>query len=116
MKRGILFLALVFSVSIYAQNQEPVFEKEADLVKATYFHENGEIAQTGCFLNEKLHGEWEMFNEEGVKISTGEYLEGKKTGKWFFWKGKELKEVDFVDSRIVSVTKWDNSKPMVLNK
>ncbi|NJB71693.1 antitoxin component YwqK of YwqJK toxin-antitoxin module [Saonia flava] len=117
MKKAILFLAVIFSIStIYAQGEKPTFKKEGDLVKATYFHGNGEVAQMGYFLNGELHGEWKMFNEEGLKISSGEYLNGKKTGKWFFWKGEELQEVDFVDSRIVNVTKWNNSEPVVLNK
>mgnify|MGYP003668792394 FL=1 len=56
-----------------------------------------------------------MFDEAGQKIASGEYLNGKKTGKWFFWKGEELKEVDFEDSRIVSVIQRDAKGAIVAN-
>lgn len=116
MKRTILILALILSVSINAQKQNPIFEKDGDLVKGTYFHDNGEIAQTGHFLNKELHGEWKMYDVDGKKIATGKYSHGEKSGKWFFWKNKELKEVDFVDSRIVSVTKWNNTATLAQSK
>ena len=43
-------------------------------------------------------------------------MKGKKTGKWFFWQNESLNEVDFQNSKIVSVTKWDNKNPVVVNK
>jgi len=108
-----LFLAMMLTVALSAQ--EPTYTKDGNKVIATYFHENGNIAQTGEFLKGKLHGEWNMFNEAGAKIASGEYLNGKKTGKWFFWKGEELKEVDFEDSRIVSVTNYESKEGIVKN-
>ncbi|TMU54862.1 toxin-antitoxin system YwqK family antitoxin [Flagellimonas algicola] len=110
MKKAIFFLAVMFSVGMYSQNIEPTMEKVGDMVKATYFHENGEIAQTGYFLNEKLHGQWFMYNLEGKKIASGKYVDGKKSGKWFFWKDEILKEVDFVENRIVHVKNWNQSE------
>lgn len=116
MKNIIIAIALVCSIGLSAQNNEPTFEKKGEMVKATYFHENGEIAQVGHFLEGKLHGEWKMYNAVGKKIAMGEYVKGQKTGKWFFWQDEELKEVDYQDSRIVSVTRWDNANPVVVNK
>ncbi|MGB5819072.1 MAG: nicotinic acid mononucleotide adenyltransferase [Saonia sp.] len=116
MKTITILLALVFSSAIYAQDHKPTFEKEGNLVKATYFHEDGMVAQTGYFLNGKLHGEWKMYNKEGEKIALGKYAEGKRTGKWFFWQGEALQEVDYEDSKIAHLVERNNSKPVVVNK
>ena len=80
------------------------------MVQATYFHDNGNIAQTGFLLKGKLHGQWLMYNTAGKKIASGKYVEGKKAGKWFFWEGEILKEVDYADNRIVNVKKWNKSE------
>lgn len=116
MKSVTVVLALIFSVVLTAQNVQPEFEKDGDMVKGTYFHENGEVAQTGFFLDGKLHGEWKMFDTAGNKIAMGEYLEGKKAGKWFFWEEKELKEVDYNNNKIANVTIWNNEKSLAVNK
>ncbi|NKI26677.1 nicotinic acid mononucleotide adenyltransferase [Arenibacter sp. 6A1] len=114
MKAITLIFAFIFSIAINAQEVKPVFEKEGKLVKATYFHENGQIAQVGHFLNSKLHGEWNMYNEKGEKLAAGKYEKGTKTGKWFFWDQKVLREVDFNANAISSITEWDKN-PVVYN-
>ncbi|QLE01295.1 nicotinic acid mononucleotide adenyltransferase [Galbibacter sp. BG1] len=115
MKNTILIFAMLFSFVMVAQNgeQKPKLEKEGDMVKATYFHENGEIAQTGYYLDGKLHGEWKAYDETGKKIALAEYKNGEKTGKWFFWDNKSLNEVNYEDSRITGVTTWTNANPVV---
>ena len=110
MKKAVFFLAMMFSVCIYAQNTEPTVEKVGKMVKATYFHDNGEIAQTGYLMNGKLHGQWFMYNTDGEKIASGKYIEGKKSGKWFFWEDEILKEVDYHANRIVNVKNWNQSE------
>lgn len=111
MKKVILVLAVIFSVSMFAQEVKPKFEKvEGDLVKATYFHDNGEIAQTGFLFKGKLHGDWFMYDLEGKKIASGSYENGERAGKWFFWNEAILKEVDFVDNRIKYVKNWNQSE------
>ncbi len=116
MKKIVFVLAMLFAVSISAQTIKPKFEKEGKQVKATYFHDNGEVAQTGYLLNGELHGQWYMYNVEGKKIATGRYQNGKRTGKWFFWKGDILKEVDFQDNRIAYVKNWNQSEVVSVNK
>ena len=85
MKKAVFLLAVMFTVGISAQDIKPTFEKDGKMIKATYFHDNGEIAQTGFLLEGKLHGDWVMFDNEGKKIATGQYMNGRKSGKWFFW-------------------------------
>jgi len=116
MKTVILFLALIFSFAVNAQEIKPNFEKEGNLVKATYFHANGEVAQTGYFLKGKLHGEWVMYNEEGQKMVAGSYTNGLKNGKWVYNEGEELREVAFINNRIESVVKKENPDAVVYTK
>lgn len=116
MKKAIVLIAIIFSVQTYAQDIKPTFEKEGKMVKATYFHENGEIAQTGFLLNGKLQGQWSMYNTAGKKIVSGKYNNGKRSGKWFFWKGDILKEVDFQDNRIAYVKEWNTSQVVSADK
>lgn len=115
MKSLVFTLALMFSVALYAQENKPSFEKAGDMVKATYFHDNGTVAQEGYYLNDKLHDQWKMFDEGGNKIAMGQYHMGKRTGKWFFWNEKGIKEVHFVDNKVVNVVEHNSSKSIVVN-
>ncbi len=111
MKKAVWILGLLFSFYMYPQNNtDPTLEKVGKMVKATYFHDNGEIAQTGFLKKGKLHGLWLMYDVNGKKIASGKYDLGKRTGKWFFWQGQSLKEVDFVDNKIVNVKNWNESE------
>ena len=116
----IVTLLLVFCVGFtFAQDKKnPKVEQKGDLTFVTYYHENGKIEQTGLFNEEgKLHGEWTSYDLEGNKVTVGTYDSGKKVGKWFFWEGDTLKEVDYIDSKIVSVNKWNNkTKVAISNK
>ena len=116
MKKAILLIALVFSAYTYAQDIKPTFEKVGKMVKATYFYENGEIAQTGYLLNGKLHGQWYMYATDGKKIVSGKYENGMRSGKWLFWKDDILKEVDFEDNKIALVKDWNNAEVVSVNR
>ena len=116
MKNVFLMGLFMMGLSLAAQTTKPSYEKEGDLVKATFFHDNGEVAQTGFYLGTKLHGEWKMFNKQGNKIAMGTYKLGAKSGKWFFWEGKELKEVDYISNKIAAIRHWDSKGTVVLNK
>jgi hypothetical protein len=43
MKKTILLGAILFSGLVFAQTAKPVLEQEGNLVKATYYYENGKI-------------------------------------------------------------------------
>lgn len=118
MKKIVILLVMLCVGFTYAQDKiQPKLEKKGDITIATYFHENGKVQQTGAFdTNGKLHGEWTSFDAEGNKVSIGNYEAGKKVGKWFFWEGDSLKEVDYIDSKIVSVNKWDNKTKVAVNR
>ena len=116
MKAVTTLIVCLFATLIYAQEVEPIFQQQGDMVKATYFHDNGVVAQTGFYLDGKPEGEWKMFDNKGNKIAMGQYVSGKKTGKWFFWEGEGLREVDYNDNKIASVIKWTDGESVVLNK
>ncbi len=106
MKKIILIVALLVSGMFFAQEVKPKFEIVDNMVKATYYHDNGQIKQEGFYLDGKLHGKWISYTEAGVKQTIGEYENGAKVGKWFFWNDKSLSEVDFSKSKIDAVKKW----------
>ncbi|MFD2563207.1 toxin-antitoxin system YwqK family antitoxin [Aquimarina rubra] len=116
MKNLLLTLAILFSGVMMAQDVKPTFEKQGDIIKGTYFYENGEIRQQGFYNKEgKLHGEWKSYDMTGKKIAMGQYQNGVKTGKWFFWENEKLSEVNYSDNTIASVTTWSNKSDVVVN-
>ncbi len=106
MKNLIIAGVLLVSGLMSAQEVKPKFEVVDQMVKATYFYDNGQIKQEGTYLDGKLHGKWVSYNEDGSKQTMGEYENGNKTGKWFFWSQTALNEVDFANSRIAEVKRW----------
>lgn len=115
--KKIVFMAMVLlGVSVSAQDVKPNFEKNGDLIKGTYYFENGEVMQEGTYKDGKLHGEWIMYNANGDKTAIGNYTDGVKTGKWFFWKNDELVEVDYSNNQIADVTTWHNSNSIAVTE
>jgi antitoxin component YwqK of YwqJK toxin-antitoxin module len=116
MTRIVLLAALLMIASIgYSQEKvEQKYNKETNLVEATYYYDNGNISQEGTFNTKgKLHGEWTSYNEEGKKIAMGTYENGVRTGTWYFWADGTLKEVEFNDNQIASITEQKNTSGIV---
>ncbi|NRD24382.1 nicotinic acid mononucleotide adenyltransferase [Winogradskyella litoriviva] len=118
MKKIVLVIVMLCVGFTYGQDKtQTKLEKKGDLTIATYYHDNGEVQQKGAFnADGKLQGEWISFDSEGNKVALGTYEAGKKVGKWFFWEGDSLQEVDYIDSRIVTVNKWNNKTKVAVNK
>lgn len=116
--KKILALTILLTVSFtYAQNDivKPKFEKPGDLILATYFHNNGEIAQKGHFnKNNKLEGTWVSFDNTGAKQSIGQYDKGVKVGTWLFWKNDSLREVDYNKNVITNVGEWKSKTHLAI--
>ncbi|MDR6966744.1 antitoxin component YwqK of YwqJK toxin-antitoxin module [Flavobacterium arsenatis] len=105
MKKYMIIGAMLITGITFAQG-EPKHEVVGDIVKSTYYHENGQISQEGFYKNGKVHGQWTSFDKNGKKTAIANYSEGIKTGKWIFWTDKNLSEVDYSDSRVASVKNW----------
>jgi len=106
MKKYIILSAFLFSAVLFAQESKPQLEAVGELVKTTYYFENGKIQQQGFFKNGKLDGVWTSYDANGNKLAVATYNNGEKTGKWFFWTGTNLTEVDYSNSRIAFVRTW----------
>lgn len=105
MKKYMILGALLFSGFIFA-NHPPKHEVAGNLVKSTYYHDNGTISQEGYYKNGKVHGEWVSYSDKGERTAVASYNEGVKTGKWVFWNKATLNEVNYSDSRVASVKTW----------
>ena len=117
MMKKIVFMAMIlFGATVMAQDVKPNFEKNGDVIKGTFFYDNGTIQQEGTYKDGKLHGEWIMYNADGKKTAIGNYTHGEKTGKWFFWKNDRLVEVDYSTNEIASVTNWKSESSLVRNQ
>ena len=106
MKKLMILAVVLFSGALFAQNAKPVLEPFGKKIKATYFHENGQVQQVGYFENGKLEGIWVSYDESGNRIATGEYAQGVKTGKWLFWNDEQLAEVAYSENNVMSVKNW----------
>jgi antitoxin component YwqK of YwqJK toxin-antitoxin module len=99
----------------YAQEKEPTYKAEGDLVKATYYYEDGSVKTQGFFKDKKLTGEWVRFDKAGNKTQLAYYNSGKKIGKWFVWTKSSLKEINYVDNSIASVNVWKPESNLAVN-
>lgn len=116
--KKIITICMLGIVSLgFAQEKQPTFSAEGDLVKATYYYEDGSIKTQGFFKDKKLTGEWVRFDKSGKKVQLAYYNEGEKVGKWFVWADESLKEINYKDNAIASVNVWKNeSKVAFSNK
>ena len=117
MKKILLTLAILVLTAgstVMAQEVKPKFEKEGNLIKGTFYYENGAIKQEGTYKNGKLHGEWISYNQNGEKNAVAKYQDGNKTGKWFFWSNDILTEVDYSNNTIAEVTTYKNTGSLAI--
>ena len=110
MKRIVAILMILSVGFMYAQNDNKTkYEQKGDLVEATIYNDNGNIEQHGFFKDKKLHGTWTYFNTAGEKVSIGTYVNGVKMGKWRFKNDDGVKEVNYVNGKVVKVTKLSDT-------
>jgi antitoxin component YwqK of YwqJK toxin-antitoxin module len=105
MKKFVITLAVfILMVNMsFAQAVEPTFEKQDDLVKATYYYDNGSIKEVGFFKDNKLHDQWISYDQEGKIKVVAFYANGKKDGKWYMVGEEKVKEVTYKSNQIVKV-------------
>ena len=116
MKKLFVTMMLVFSGVVFAQENNAKHEVVDQMVKSTFYHDNGLVQQEGFYKDGKVHGQWVSYDETGKKVAMGQYQDGMKIGKWFFWTGTDLTEVDYSDSRIAQVKKWSQGAIVQVNK
>jgi len=114
MKKFIALLVIVIAANAaFAQECKKTCKKNSyeltdGLIKATLYHDNGAIAQTGYYSEDnKLQGEWISYDVDGNKTAVAQYDKGKKVGTWKFYQGDTMKEVSYLDSRISEIKTWE---------
>jgi antitoxin component YwqK of YwqJK toxin-antitoxin module len=97
MKNLVIIAIAFFTTLAFAQKERTLtLNKETNLIDVVYYHNNGEVSQTGSYTADgKLQGNWISFNEEGKKTVSAKYDNGKKVGKWTYWTNESVKEVDY---------------------
>jgi len=115
--KKLLLLVCLFAISMMqAQDKkQPTYEIDGNLVKATYYHEDGAVEKQGYFKNKKLTGEWTQFDKKGNKITIGYYKNGKKVGKWCVWNNGLLTEINYKDNIIASVNTQKQKTSVAIN-
>lgn len=96
--KNIAIIALVlFTTLTFAQKERTLtLNKETNLIDVVYYHDNGEISQTGVYtVDGKLEGKWLSFDKKGNTIVTAFYKNGKKVGKWIHVVDGVAKEIDY---------------------
>ena len=109
MKNLITLFAIVLTVSMaFAQNaNKNTYYLDGDMIKATIYHDNGTVAQTGYYTaDNKLTGEWVSYDFNGNKTAIAQYNNGEKVGTWYFFTNEDIKEVSYADARIAKVVTW----------
>jgi antitoxin component YwqK of YwqJK toxin-antitoxin module len=106
MKNIITICMLSIATIGFTQEKEPTYKAEGDLVKATYYYEDGSVKTQGFFKDKKITGEWTRFDTDGNKTQLAFYNNGKKVGKWFIWSKDSLKEINYENNSIASVNDW----------
>ncbi|MBL0013970.1 MAG: membrane-binding protein [Flavobacterium sp.] len=104
MKKYMIIGAVLISSMIFAQKGTPKLEVVDNMVKATYYYDNGKIQQEGFFKDGKLEGQWVAYDAQGKKLSVGEYSNGQKVGKWFFYNDAKSSQVDYSNNQVAYVT------------
>ena len=101
MKNILTFILALFTAFAFAQDDNRVltFNKETNLIDVVYYHDNGEVSQTGSYTADgKLEGKWLTFDEKGNKTTVAYYKEGKKVGTWTYWIDGKVKKVDYTNN------------------
>ncbi|MFV0249031.1 MAG: toxin-antitoxin system YwqK family antitoxin [Tenacibaculum sp.] len=112
--KKIILTACVFAFASVQAQVKPKFEKAGELVKVSYFYDNGKIKERGFFKDKKLHGTWFSFDKEGNKIAIAHFKNGKKVGKWLMWYKDGLREIDYQNNSVASVQVWKESTKIAL--
>ena len=116
MKKMIFLACLFIGLVTQAQEKKPLYEAVGDLVKATYYYADGSVESQGFFKDRKLTGQWTKFDEKGNKIAIGYYKKGKKVGTWFQWKGNVLRQINYDNNKIASVSNWKEDTKVAVNE
>jgi antitoxin component YwqK of YwqJK toxin-antitoxin module len=108
--------ASIICTAVSAQEVEPVFAQDGEIIKGTFYYEDGTVSHGGTCKDGKLQGNWISYDTSGEKTAMANYEEGEKAGKWYFWSADKLTEVDYSQNRIAEVKTYKNQGNLVSRK
>lgn len=114
MKAIIIALGLFVSFGTEAQNtpeptaKQSTYVQHGNRIQVTHFHANGNVKETGYFLNDVPDGRWESFNENGVKTAEINYRNGKRHGEFRTWDSftDSYLEVQYAEGAVVNANRY----------
>lgn len=118
MKTLALILALTISGGLFAQSKPTYTQINSNTVKVTWYHDNGNIRETGFFTNDKKDGIWISFDENGKKLSEASFNKGEKDGNWTFWneQGAVTFHMVYDNGKRLLATQWDENGKLIAGK
>ena len=112
--KKIVFILVLFFCTTFAFSQNIAtkkIEKVGSLFEVTIYYGNGNIMQHGFLTPEnKLHAQWESYDEKGNKQCVATYENGVKIGIWYYYKDNQTTRVIYDKNKIVKVEKLDSLK------
>ena len=113
---SILVILFITSASFSQSKTKNTYILNGDVVKATIYHDNGMVAQTGFYNKEnKLTGEWVSYDLNGNKTAVAQYNNGEKVGTWYFFTDRGIKEVSYMDARVAKVVNWKSDNTQIVS-
>lgn len=113
---AICILCLTTSMAFAQESKKNLYVDKGDLIEATLFHANGQVAQTGFYTKaNKLQGEWVSYDIEGNKTAVAQYENGTKVGTWYFYQDSNLKEVTYTDAKMAAVKSYKKTNTQVVS-
>lgn len=98
------------------ESKKNLFVEKDNLIEATLYHPNGEVAQTGFYTKaNKLQGEWVSYDANGNKTAVAQYENGKKVGTWYFYQDSNLKEVTYQDAKMAAVKTYKKTDSQIVS-
>lgn len=58
----------------------------------TTFHQNGQLASEGNYIDGVEEGVWRDFHENGHIAAEGRYEKGQEAGQWLYWSSNGVAE------------------------
>lgn len=114
MKAIIIALCVMVSFGTEAQNtanapeNSSTYVKEGKRVRVTHYHANGQVSETGYFLNGTPDGKWETYAENGVKTAELNYRNGKRHGEFRVWDAytDSYIEMQYADGDVLAANRY----------
>ena len=115
-KTMLLLLTFVVQFTFAQLHKNNQYVADGDTIKATLYHDNGMVAQTGFYTKYNvLDGHWISYDAQGNTTAVASYDKGVKVGTWMFYQGDSIKQVTYQNSDIAEVKTWSVTDTRVVS-